>query len=237
MANVFISNENKGVIWQLLVDNQAFTHIPESKFHVVKNLYENIFNEVNSYQKSLSLIDRNKLVISEMMKKLEFIKTQRITPPLQEVKINMDKALENKQEEFIKLVKRPTQPDINFSDKSDTSDLPIQNEEMDTMLNSMINKRQTEFNLSTKDQSGDDPTTSLDDEPKKSSQQLKSGKKVSFSDNNNIDFLSKFKKQNSDNFDSPITEVPNETINQLLSQLLKNQELILKELSIIRNKK
>ena len=216
----FLSTDNKAVIWQLLVDNEAFLNIPGNKFQMTQNIFENLFNEINNFQKSLSLIDKNKLVISEMMKKLEFIKTQKITPPLQEVKINMEKALENKQEEFIKLVKRPNQDEINFSDKNVNSDSPILNEEMDIMLNDMIEQRQSEFNLNNNDQS---EKTSLPFSDQKESLPTPE-KKVSFSETN-LEFLNKIKKKESED-DSPL----------ILSKILNNQNIIMKDLNLLKKK-
>ena len=216
----FLSTDNKAVIWQLLVDNEAFLNIPGNKFQMTQNIFENLFNEINNFQKSLPLIDKNKLVISEMMKKLEFIKTQKITPPLQEVKINMEKALENKQEEFIKLVKKPNQDEINFSDKNVNSDSPILNEEMDLMLNDMIQQRQSEFNLNNNDQS---EKTSLQFSDQKESVPTPE-KKVSFSETN-LEFLNKIKKKESED-DIPL----------LLSKILNNQDLIMKDLNLLKIK-
>ena len=234
MASRFISNENKGVVWQLLSDNRAFANIPEHKFQMVKELYENLFRRIDNYDESVSLIDRNKLVISEMMKKIEYFKSQKVLPPLQEVKINLDKALETKQDEFIKLVKRPSQEEIDFSDKNIVSDKPIDNNEMDQMLISMMDERKAEFNLT--------PTANPlpENEPSSASENVKipkllskdkSEKRVSFSDET-TNFLNKIKKIEPNSVDS----LQNESTTILLNKLLKNQEQILKQLNLLIEK-
>jgi hypothetical protein len=97
---MFLSNENKALIWQLLNENKAFNDIPNNSFNKVKIMYEQIFNEIAMMQ-NLNLTDKNKLTISEMMKQLEKYKHIKLSRPLEEVKIQLDKEFENKQEEFI----------------------------------------------------------------------------------------------------------------------------------------
>jgi len=105
---MFLSNENKALIWQLLSENNAFNNIPNNSFEQVRMTYENILNQISTME-NINLTEKNKLTISEMLKHIGKYKINKISKPLEEVKIQLDKDFENKQEEFIKLVKRPTQ--------------------------------------------------------------------------------------------------------------------------------
>ena len=142
MAESFLSNENKAMIWQLLSENNAFNNIPNNSFDQVRKTYENILNQISTMQ-NINLTDKNKLTISEMLKQMGKYKIKKISRPLEEVKIQLDKDFENKQEEFINLVKRPTQAEIEFNDKTDT---PLDNDDMESKLNNMMRMRQDELN-------------------------------------------------------------------------------------------
>ena len=147
---MFLSDENKGFVWQLLSENKAFDNISDNSFENIKLIYENTFTQVSTMN-NINLTDKNKVVISEMMKYLSEYKTMQkpnkksvnVTRPLQEVKIQLDKDFENKQEEFIQLVKRPSQSEINFNENNDT---PFDAADMESKLNSMMRMRQDELN-------------------------------------------------------------------------------------------
>ena len=225
MESSFHSDENKGVIWQLLSDNGAFNDISEKHFTSIRELFDNTFFDVNQIT-GHTLLNKNKLVMSEIMKKLMYFKSQKIIPPLQEVKIDLDKALQTKEEEFIKLVKRPTPQEIDFLDNNKNIDEPIDASEMTLKLNNMINQRQTEFDM---------VPTSVNTQEQEISF-AKNDKKVSFTNNS---FLNKIKQHN-------ITNVPanndnnndnNNTINLSieLANIQENQKVILRELESIKS--
>jgi len=139
---MFLSNENKALIWQLLSENNAFNNIPNNSFNKVKTMYEGILNQVATMDQ-INLTEKNKLTISEMMKQLNNFTNKKIHKPLEEIKIKLDNDFQNKQEEFIQLVKKPTQPEIDFNDNNDT---PLDNDDMDQKLNTMMKMRQDELN-------------------------------------------------------------------------------------------
>lgn len=146
---MFLSNENKAMMWQLLSENGAFNNIENNSFNHVRQLYEKILNQISNIE-NINLTEKNKLTISEIMKQLSKYKNynntkslEEIKTPLEEVKIQLDKDFKNKQEEFIKLVKKPTQDEIDFYDKNDT---PLDNNDMESRLNNMMKMRQKELN-------------------------------------------------------------------------------------------
>ena len=61
MTDSFISEKNKALVWQLLMDAKAFINIPESYTKRVINLYEKIIEETSTIQ-NLTLTQKNKLV-------------------------------------------------------------------------------------------------------------------------------------------------------------------------------
>lgn len=223
MESSFHSDENKGVIWQLLSDNGAFNDISEKHFTSIRELFDNTFFDVNQIT-GHTLLNKNKLVMSEIMKKLMYFKSQKILPPLQEVKIDLDKALQTKEEEFIKLVKRPTPQEIDFLDNNKNIDEPIDASEMTLKLNNMINQRQTEFDM---------VPTSVNTQERETSS-AKNDKKVSFTNNS---FLNKIKQHDKTNVPANNNDNNNDNINLSveLANIQENQKVILRELESIKS--
>ena len=148
MNTAFIGNENKGLIWQLLTEANAFANIPDMYFTQVKQVYENVITDVAKL-KETTLTEKNKMVITEMMKQLSYFKKfinkkqENQLRPLEEVQIEVNKDYENKKEEFIKLVNHKTPSEISFNDKNDT---PLDSTIMNNLLNSMMQSREQELN-------------------------------------------------------------------------------------------
>ena len=142
MNNQYVSDENKGMMWQILSENGAFNDIPNSNYNRVKNLYETTILEISQLS-NLNITERNKLTISTMIKKLPYLKIKQVSKPLEEFQIKLDKEFENKQEEFFKLIKRPSPNEIEFNDKNDE---PLNNIDMNNKLNNMMKMRQEELN-------------------------------------------------------------------------------------------
>lgn len=217
MNNTFLSNENKSLIWQLLLENNAFENIDNSKFQSVKKLYEDKFNEISSL-KNINLTQQNKIVISQIMNDLKYLQTEAVSAPLKEIKINLDKELENKEEEFINLIKRPTPSEIKFNDENKNNDDPISDQDMNNMLNKMMKLRHLDVPEEKSDTSDNSD---------------KSNKHVSF--DNNIETIQTI--SNSDkSINDPITINTNhEDLIRVLNTIISNQHKILKEIGEIRS--
>jgi hypothetical protein len=246
----FLSNKNKAMIWQLLDDKGAFLNIPNTYLPKVKELYEKVFEKISNI-KNISLVQQNKLSITEIMKDLSFLKTSNISKPLEEVQIQLNKDFENKQNEFINLIKRPTPEEVNFEDNND---LPLNINEMDSMLNKMIALRETELNqIQPENPQQENPQPENPQQEITNNTRLSSHggecndymwsnfgkidktnsfeKHVSFETANNNDininndeFITKLKKNN--------TDTKPQSIDVKLTKILINQEKILKLLRI-----
>ena len=137
----FLSNENKGMIWQILSEQGSFNNIPNDHFDQVKQLYEKTLQQVSNMNQ-YNLTDKNKLILVEMSKNLPFLKQQESVKPLEEVKIKLNSDFKDKQQEFMKLVNhsKPAEPEFN-----DKEDKPIASNDMNTMLNEMMEMRESEL--------------------------------------------------------------------------------------------
>ena len=76
----FISQKNKALVWELLMEANAFINIPDSSFNKIQLLYEQIVNEISQFP-NLSLKERNKMVISRMLEKIKSFNTETIQKP------------------------------------------------------------------------------------------------------------------------------------------------------------
>jgi len=133
----FISTKNKAMIWQLLMEANAFVNIPDSYFENIKTMYEQIIVEISKLT-NISLTDRNKMLMSKMMDKIKYFTNEHIQKPLQEVKIKVNEEFQNKKQEFIQLVNHNKPTDISFSDDIDK---PFNDTELNLKLNNLINDR------------------------------------------------------------------------------------------------
>lgn len=133
----FISKDNKAMIWQLLMEANAFVNIPDHYFDNVKTMYEKFINEISELS-NLNLKQKNKLIMSKMFENIKYYANESIQKPLQEVKIRVEEQFKNKQEEFIQLVNHNKPKDLSFNEKSDE---PFDSEELNTKLNQMIAAR------------------------------------------------------------------------------------------------
>ena len=181
MTDTFLSIENKQLLWQLLVESNAFSNIPNEHFERVKNLFEATLKEING--SNINLTDKNKTVIIHIMKKLPFLKNQSFVKPLEEVNIKIKEDFKNKQEEFINLVnhKPPSKP--KFTDEMVGEDTPLDPTNMNNMLNQMMALREKELDQI----QPSSPKNILNEETNKSLH----SKKVSFETDN---FISKLKR-------------------------------------------
>lgn len=226
--NSFNSLENKSILWQFLLENNIFDGLTNKKFNKVKDIFEKNVDSLSKINDSIS--NKNKILIQKMIDELEFLKSKNISKPLEEVRLEIEDQLKNKQEEFVELIKRPDPSNLDFKDEKDE---PISNDSMDKILKKMIEDRDLEINTENKS-----TTITSEDYDKNNN---KSEKKVSFA---NIDFIDKLKKveNNGDdsnsilNFDKfknlDLNSNSNNNIQELLLKILENQEKILKHFNI-----
>jgi hypothetical protein len=139
----FSSNENKGMMWQLLYEQGAFNNISNNYINNIKGDFDKIVNVITT-KRELDLTSKNKLLLKEIVKYLEQYKenSRHVTRPLEEVQIKIDKDLKEKEKEFIELIKRPSPAEIDFTEKIDE---PLKESSINSMLNKMIAEREIEI--------------------------------------------------------------------------------------------
>ena len=201
MYNNFNSRENKRLLWQLLYENNIFNNIENNKIDDIKKIFEQQIDIINNNNKILTLTDKNKELIKQMIDNTKFFKKIKNVKPLEEIEIEISKDFQNKKEEMFNLLKKPKQEDIDFNEAIDN---PITSKEMDDILSEMIQNR----NIDVK------------------SIESNKNKKVNFDieNKNDLFFLDKLKKQdnnNEENINSKLDKILNNQ-QEILSYLKFN---------------
>ena len=248
----FNTNENKGMLWQLLYEQGAFNNISDEYIRNIKLDFDNIANNIDK-NTSYSLKDKNKLLIKNVVSYLEKYKekTTKINKPLEEVQIKLDKDLKEKEKEFIELIKRPSPAEIDSTDKIDE---PLNETSVNSMLNKMIAEREIEINKFLPPI----PSAKEDNETKETSQTSQTSQKLTkdffnnllnSNDNSNdtsndtsisnINIITKSVSFEIDDIIQPTSIIENNSNNSnnsniinMLEKILLNQEKIMKKLDI-----
>ena len=135
MSNNFISNENKAFIWQILMEANAFNNISNDKFQQINFTYEAIINDISKNTR-MSLIEKNKLLMSKMIEVLKQLKYENQHTRLQNVDIKIDQ--QKGETDYIKLVNHNKPKDISFNEQIDK---PFEPSELNTKLNEIMAAR------------------------------------------------------------------------------------------------
>lgn len=201
--NNFNTIDNKRLLWQLLYENNIFDNIHENQLTNIKNIFEQQINYINNNDDSLNLTEKNKKLIKLMIENIRVFKSTKSLKPLEEVEIKISKDFEDKKEEMMNLLKKPSQKEIDFNEGIDN---PINNQEMENILSEMIKKRNIDIEI---------------DEQSKTKKVNFDLKEDNSSNNEDLIFLNKLKKQDNRK------EIQENDINSKLDQIIKNQIEIL----------
>lgn len=158
MAAQFKSTDNKGFLWNLMVEADVFGGVPPSKKESVVEIFEHVINEVG-FNNTGNLIEMNKAVIMRVNNKLDPLREKGKQPPLQtneppklvtaaELSASRQERfsdnLSEKQKQFNDMMVSKKPDELDFSDKDD-NEKPI-GDEMDNMLAKMMARREQQLN-------------------------------------------------------------------------------------------
>lgn len=137
----FIENNNKKLLWDLLLQNGAFNGQSEANFKQIQSDFEATITEINTISNTKNLVEKNKEFLALFIKKLNLLKADKFVTA-QELQNNRRDELNNKfetmQNDFHEMIKVNKPPEIEFSDGRD--DEPIKN--MDVLLEQAAKDRQ-----------------------------------------------------------------------------------------------
>lgn len=154
-SEAYNSKNNKSFMWKLMIENEMFAGISSNYMDNIIRDFESVVANVENTEQSSSLIEKNKLTISEMVPTLNKYRNQSSSSLDRAQSYNSDhvhqqrqklfqQGVEHKQTEFNSMINPIIPQNIDFTDKH--VDKPI-GSEMDDMLAKTIAWREKELNL------------------------------------------------------------------------------------------
>lgn len=158
MTTQFNTTNNKGFLWNLMLEADVFGGVPPSKKDSVVEIFEQVMNEVG-FNNTGNLIEMNKAVIMRVNNRLNPLREKEEQSPLHSSEppklVTSAEISASRQEKFaVNLSERQRQFDdmmiakkpeeLDFTDKDD-NEKPI-GAEMDDMLAKMMARREQQLN-------------------------------------------------------------------------------------------
>ena len=146
----YLNDTNKALLWSLLQENDMFNGLPNEKYSKVKVIFEETLNDINSKYNNLQLIEKNKITIAELIKKINTEKNSKIqvvyNAGSNKKMNNFDKRLKESQDNMNSLLVAKKPEEINFNDKPGNDDEPI-GDNMDRLLSERLATRERELDI------------------------------------------------------------------------------------------
>lgn len=143
-TNIFVSNDNKALLWEMMLTNNMFNGVADDNFKNVKTMFENVIMRLGQTIKGDisrdELLSLNKTAILEIRTNLDIFKKKNNQDTFNNEKILVfDKNLENAKNNFSETIaiKKPEQPE--FTSKTDT---PIGSDNMNDLLERLQRERE-----------------------------------------------------------------------------------------------
>jgi hypothetical protein len=146
----FAENSNKGMIWNMLVENGTFNKLTNDQKPNIKAMFDEIVTEINSAEPNETLMNKNKSLILKITEASNTIynssQTSKPIPITSSEIMNIRQeqftdTLKSKQNDFDTFMKREIPNDIDFSDKLDE---PIEN--LDSIMSQAMATREIDMN-------------------------------------------------------------------------------------------
>ena len=151
----FISNNNKGLIWGLLQESNIFDGIENENFARIQTIFEDTISNVHRSNTNLSLLEKNKLTMNTLIKKINDEKSK---PKKSIQMVYRAEDIQNKREQEFNLKLKEQQDNLNkminptkpkamsFSDETSNEDKPI-GDDMDRLIAERLATRERELEI------------------------------------------------------------------------------------------
>ena len=140
------SSKNKELLWNILFENNIFSGIPNNRLETVKSIFEkNILRYVNENE---NIVDTNKKILSSVSKEINgfketLLRGSNVKDDFKNEKVLIfDRNLQERKEYMDKTLNPDKPKAIDFSDKTDE---PLDNNEMNNILERMQKERNIEM--------------------------------------------------------------------------------------------
>ena len=144
-----LSEKNKEFLWNILYEKNIFNGIPNNNLDKIKSLFESTIINVSQNTKNKELIEINKEILGILNTKIQNLKynlleSKNIKDEFKDEKIEIfDKNLENHKSSLNKLINPSKPKEIDFADETDK---PIDDNDMNKILEQMQKERNIESN-------------------------------------------------------------------------------------------
>jgi len=125
---MFLSSDNKGFLWDLLLENDTFKSEINNNVFNVKKTFESVLKHVEEQNKDVELLEKNKVFLVEMNLKIKnnnLITKEEIT---KDRVSDFESRLKKRQDAFTVSMKTETPAEIAFSDDMDGPLLNVDDE-------------------------------------------------------------------------------------------------------------
>jgi hypothetical protein len=151
----FISNNNKGLIWGLLQESNIFDGIENENFARIQTIFEDTISSVHRSNTNLSLLEKNKLTMNTLIKKINDEKSK---PKKSIQMVYRAEDIQNKREQEFNVKLKEQQDNLNkminpskpkamsFSDETGNEDKPI-GDDMDRLIAERLATRERELEI------------------------------------------------------------------------------------------
>lgn len=149
----FISNNNKGMIWGLLQENNIFDGLETDKFDRIRTMFDDTIASININNKLMTLLEKNKLAMDILINKIKDEKTKpnnsiQMVYKAEDIqnRRNQDFNIKLKeQQDSMNSMMNPAKPkEVRFSDENSIDDKPI-GDEMDRLIAERLATREREL--------------------------------------------------------------------------------------------
>ena len=149
ISNTYECQQNKGLLWNVLMENNYFDGLGEYQFKKIVSLFEQKIIQIkNNIQPTDTIINLNKKTINEMVKCISEEKNQysgsndvyKVKDIQNKRRTELNDNYNKKQEEFNSMFKKKPK-EIDFSDKHDD----MNNNDIDAKLSEIIKKRKLDL--------------------------------------------------------------------------------------------
>jgi hypothetical protein len=197
MSKNFISNENKSIIWNIILEEGGFNDIPESRIDNVKKLIDDKFDEIYNKNINMTKLELNKLLLKAIYNDLKLYKINEDFTSVSREKNNIfdfNKKLnehQNNMNDFLS-IKHPEKPKFEDENESFVNNISYDSliKNRDSELNDILNNSNLDKEKSKKKISFLDLSEELFNSNENSIKLDKSNSLLSLSlSNDNIDLL------------------------------------------------
>lgn len=150
--------ENKEFLWNILYEKNIFQGIPDDKLDKVKNIFESVIVNVSQNTKNNEILEINKEILTNLNREIlslkkNLLESKNTKDEFKDEKITVfDKNLKTHKSSLKELINPDKPNEIDFTDQTDK---PIDNNEMNKILEEMQKERNitgdnVEINISDK---------------------------------------------------------------------------------------